>query len=308
MQKYKLFPEAQNFLYFCSVKHMDIMKRNAFYALLLSLLALGCQQKETSKDFAFDTHQGRRCFVVLGSNELAPDNSVVGLENSYNLAWPKTGMLTPEAERELIVRCFGDSLSTTFDEAAEHLLYLTWGYDEGDAEIQLLELKTDSIADTLQYTYGHLESTCEVSGNLATFVIEDEIYRVGAAHGMYSVQYVNVDVNKGTILHLYDLMDTTRLGEAILKAVNTLDVNEEVRGCLFEEFVAEGCLPVPQDFLIDSARSTITMVYQLYEVAPYVCGIQSVEVPVEWLAAQIQMTPYAKEFLVLSKAEEARGQ
>ena len=93
------------------------MKRNAFYALLLSLLALGCQQKETSKDFAFDTHQGRRCFVVLGSNEWAPDNSVVGLENSYNLAWPKTGMLTPEAERELIVRCFGDSLSTTFDEA-----------------------------------------------------------------------------------------------------------------------------------------------------------------------------------------------
>lgn len=279
------------------------MKKFAFYALAMSLLSVACQQRETSKEFAVNTLQDKRCFVVIGNEPFQPAGNVIGLENRYSVAWPEAGMLTPEAERELLIRTFGDSTATTFDEAAEHLLYLTWGYEEGDAEIQLLELKTDSIADTLQYTYGHLESSCTVNGNLATFAIRDDIFVVGAAHGTYMSQYVNVDVKKGTIVHIEDLMDTTRLGEAIRLAVSDLDVNEEVRGCLFDEFAEADRLPVPVDYLVDSTFSTITVVYQLYEVAPYACGIQSVVLPVYWLAKHVPFTAYGKELFDLKEAE-----
>jgi len=241
--------------------------------------------------------------VVLGNEPFSPAGNVIGLENSYTLAWPEEGVLTPEAERELLIRCFGDSLSTTFSEAADRLLYLTWGYEDEGMEIQLLELKTDSIADTLQYTYGHLESTCEVNGRVATFIIKDEISVVGAAHGTYSAQYVNVDTEKGSIIHIGDLMDTTHLGEAIRLAVSDLDVNEEVRGCLFDEFAEADRLPVPMDYLIDSTFSTITVVYQLYEVAPYACGIQSVVLPAYWLAKHVPFTALGKELFDLTKAE-----
>lgn len=282
---------------------MKNMKKMSFYILAASLLAVACQQKETAKEFAVEQLQGKRCFVVIGNEPFYPAGNVIGLENSYNVAWPKAGQLTPEAERELLVRTFGDSTSTTFDEAAERLLYLTWGYEEGDAEIQLLELKTDSIADTLQYTYGHLESSCEVNGKVATFTIKDEIFVVGAAHGMYSAQYVNIDTEKGSVIHIEDLMDTTRLGEAIRLAVSELDVNEVVRGCLFDEFAEADRLPVPVDYLIDSTFSTITVVYPLYSVAPYACGIQSVVLPSYWLAKHIPFTPYGKELFDLTKAE-----
>ena len=279
------------------------MKKFAFYALAMSLLSVACQQRETSKEFAVNTLQDKRCFVVIGNEPFQPAGNVIGLENRYSVAWPEAGMLTPEAERELLIRTFGDSTATTFDEAAEHLLYLTWGYEEGDAEIQLLELKTDSIADTLQYTYGHLESSCTVNGDLATFAIRDDIFVVGAAHGTYMSQYVNVDVKKGTVVHIEDLMDTAHLGEAIRLAVSDLDVNEEVRGCLFDEFAEADRLPVPVDYLVDSTFSTITVVYQLYEVAPYACGIQSVVLPVYWLAKHVPFTAYGKELFDLKEAE-----
>ncbi len=279
------------------------MKKILFYSLTMSLLASACQPKEAAKDFATGNLQDKRCFVVIGNEPFSPAGNVIGLENSYNLAWPEAGMLTPEAERELLIRTFGDSTATSFAEAAERLLYLTWGYEEGDAEIQLLELKTDSIADTLQYTYGHLESSCTVNGNLATFLIKDDIFVVGAAHGTYSAQYVNVDVKKGSIVHIEDLMDTTRLGEAIRLAVSDLDVNEDVRGCLFDEFAEADRLPVPVDYLVDSTFSTITVVYQLYEVAPYACGIQSVVLPVYWLAKHVPFTQCGKELFDLTDAK-----
>lgn len=279
------------------------MKKIVNYALAASLLFVACQQKESQREFAVKQLQDRRCFVVLGNEPFSPAGNVIGLENSYTLAWPEEGVLTPEAERELLIRCFGDSLSTTFSEAADRLLYLTWGYEDEGMEIQLLELKTDSIADTLQYTYGHLESTCEVNGRVATFIIKDEISVVGAAHGTYSAQYVNVDTEKGSIIHIGDLMDTTHLGEAIRLAVSDLDVNEEVRGCLFDEFDEADRLPVPMDYLIDSTFSTITVVYQLYEVAPYACGIQSVVLPAYWLAKHVPFTALGKELFDLTKAE-----
>ena len=283
------------------------MKKYVFYALTTSILAVACQQKEPSKEFAVDTLQDKRCFVVIGNEPFYPAGNVIGLENSYNVAWPKAGLLTPEAERELLIRTFGDSTSTTFDEAAEHLLYLTWEYEEGGAEIQLLELKNDSIADTLQYTYGHLESTCDVNGNLATFCIKDEISVVGAAHGTYTAQYVNVDIAKGSIIHIEDLMDTTHLGKAIRTAVNEMEMNAEVRNCLFDEFAEANSLPVPVDYLIDSSFSTITFVYPLYDIAPYACGIQSVVVPVNWLASHVNLTPYGKEFFSNNAIADARS-
>lgn len=279
------------------------MKKIALYALAISLLVIACQQKETQKEFAVQQLKDKRCFVVIGQEPFYPAGNIIGLENSYNLAWPEAGMLTPEAERELLIRTFGDSTATTFEEAAERLLYLTWGYETDDDEIQLLELKNDSIADTLQYTYSHLESTCSINGNLATFCIKDDVFAVGAAHGTYSAQYVTIDIEQGTIVHIEDLMDTSLLGEAIRLAVNDLDINEEVRECLFEDYAEADRLYVPADYLIDSTLSTITIVYPLYGIAPYACGIQSVILPVYWLAKHVPFTPYAKELFDLNKAE-----
>ncbi|MBQ3948886.1 MAG: DUF3298 domain-containing protein, partial [Bacteroidales bacterium] len=142
------------------------------------------------------------------------------------------------------------------------------------------------------YSYFTIESKCEQQGDIATFIIWRETYSVGAAHGLYSCEYVNVDVNSGNIIHLNDLVDTSLLGPVIARAVEDLTVNSDVQKALFD--VNPERLPIPADFTIDSTRSTITLVYQVYEIASYADGIQEIVLPIFWLSKHIPLTPYAK--------------
>ena len=222
-----------------------------------------------------------------------PDIDKLGLRNSYTLVWPDKGVLTPEAEQELLLRYFGDSTATSFEQAADRWLNTSWLYEEDMPSLK--KLTVDSIPDGMPYNYGELRSEYSANGNIGTFSIFEECSAYLAAHGMYFAQYLNIDLDTRQVIHLNDLVDTAQLGEVIVRAVEDLTVNKEVLDCLFDDYQQTGRLPVPQDFFIDSTRSTITLVYQLYEIAPYACGIQNIVLPIFWLSKHIPLTPYAKE-------------
>ena len=82
------------------------------------------------------------------------------------------------------------------------------------------------------------------------------------------------------------------MGPVIARAVEDLTVNSDVQKALFD--VNPERLPVTADFTIDSTRSTITLVYQVYEIASYADGIQEIVLPIFWLSKHIPLTPYAK--------------
>ena len=230
--------------------------------------------------------------ILTADDEYWPDGDTLGVKNSYSLAWPDKGVLTAEAEHELLLCYFGDSTATTFAEAADRWLNNSWMYEDDQPGLH------KKIVDTLPmlpYNYSDLKSEYSAFGDIGTFSIFQEINAYHAAHGIYYAQYVNIDLNTRQVIHLNDLVDTALLGEIIVRAVEDLTVNKDVLDCLFDDYKQTGRLPVPQDFLIDSTRSTITLVYQLYEIAPYACGIQSIVLPIFWLSKHIPLTPYAKE-------------
>jgi len=269
------------------------MRRKIIYLIPTALLLIvsGCSHSE--KEFVTTLREDSRQMTLTSEEDYWPGGNTIGVDNCYSLVWPTEGMLTPEAEQELLLRCFGDSNATTFEQAADRWLNNTWMYEEDLKHIQ--KQVVDSLPDTMLYSYAKLESEYTADHELGTFIIKDEVSNVGAAHGIYSAQYVNIDLNTRQVIHLSDLVDTTTLGEVIVRAVEDLVVNKEVLDCLFDDYQRTGRLPVPQDFLIDSTRSTITLVYQLYEIAPYACGIQSIVLPIFWLSKHIPLTPYAKE-------------
>ena len=91
------------------------------------------------------------------------------------------------------------------------------------------------------------------------------------------------------------MTDTALLCEAIARAIQDLDVNKDIRECLYEEFGDAERMPNNFNFLIDSARNGIIVEYGLYEIAPYACGIQSVYLPIFWLSKHVPLTAYAKK-------------
>ncbi len=268
------------------------MKRTTI-ALIFGTMLLtvsGCRHGE--REFVVTTQEGIRHMTLTSDEECWPGGGTIGVENCYSLVWPAKGMLTPEAEHELLLRCFGDSTATTFEQAADRWLNNTWMYEDDFNCIQ--KEVVDSLPD-LMYNYAKLESEYTADREIGSFHIWGETFNVGAAHGMYFSQNVNIDLNTRQIIHLSDLVDTATLGEVIVRAVEDLTVNKDVLDCLFDDYQQTGRLPVPQDFFIDSTRSTITLVYQLYEIAPYACGIQSIVLPIFWLSKHTPLTPYAKE-------------
>jgi len=260
------------------------MKQRFFFALLLTTLLLtGCH-----RDMAFTTRSlnGTQCYLI---ND---DDYPFGEKLSYNLVWPTDGQLTPEAEQELLSLCFGDKHpGATVDESAKWWLETSIFSDD----YRLQRTKVDSIDESGEFSYCHLETFFTQDSNLVTFYVKTESYGAGAAHGLYSAESRTIDLSSGNIIHLADLTDTALLGSAIAHAVQDLDVNREVYDCLFDEWRDAERMPVPHDFFIDSTRSTIVVSYPLYEITPYCCGIPSVVLPIYWLSKHVPLSPYAKQ-------------
>lgn len=274
------------------------MKRLSLCLMIAALLLAGCKHEtkelteEPSSQFTTHTISGEQYYMVTFDKEKAPWGIDFGSKASFMLTWPDKGMVSAEAEHELMLLCFMDSNATNFDEAAQKWLATPFSYeDEMDCERKPVR----ELDDTCDYSYMHLESSCTDDSALAVFTIKTESFVFGAAHGMYSVDYLTIDKATGDAIHLTDLVaDTNLLCEAIAHAIYDLDVNKETKECLFDEYRDVERMPMPGNFVIDSARNNITVVYALYELTPYACGIQSVVLPIFWLSKHVPLTPYAK--------------
>lgn len=269
------------------------MKKIVSLTLMLAVLVLaGCEKK--NGPFKTTQMDGRHCFMVKTSDPYLPEElNPYGVENSYSLVWPDKGMMTKEAERELILQVFGDSTSQTVQEAAECWLRNPWVFEDGIKALSSTDV--DSVSHLETYTYAQLKNSVEENANLVTFINTNETFLAGAAHGMYLVQYLTYDRKAKRVVHLNDLVDTAKLGEVIVRAIEDLTVNKDVYDCLYDEYKKGEKIIVPDNFFIDSTRSTITVVFQQYDITPYACGLQSVVLPIYWLSKHQELTPYAKE-------------
>jgi hypothetical protein len=238
--------------------------------------------------------EGKHCMMVKTDDPYLPEElNPYGVENSYSLVWPQEGMMAQEAEKELIRQVFADSTATNVKEASEKWLKNIWLY--GDDVKALSTKPLDNVDNLEQHTYAHLANSCRENGELVTFTNTTETFLAGAAHGLFIVEYLTYDRKKRQVLHLHDLVDTTRLGEVVLRAVEDLTVNKDVCDCMFDEYKSGQPIIVPDNFFIDSTRSTINIVFQQYDITPYACGLQTVVMPIYWLSKHRDLTPYAKK-------------
>ncbi len=262
-----------------------------FFALMLVMWLSACQHT-ADNNRPTQLFQDSRSILLTSEKQLWPEGDTLGVDNRYSLFWPADGLLSPEDEREIILRVFGDSTATNFQQAADKWLNNSWIYEDG---LPILQKRlVDTLPVGIHYNYAKIESDVVADSNLLTFVFNQEGLVAFAAHGLYATHYITVDLDTRRIVHLNDLVDTSRLGEVIVRAVQDLVTNKATFDNLFGEYQHAATLPIPTDFYIDSTRSTINLVYQLYEISPYCNGIQTVVLPIFWLSKHIPITPYAK--------------
>lgn len=259
------------------------MKKLTFCLALCLMLLASC--RHDNKEFKTHTLSGEKCWLQIFDEPYVFGLDTIGVKVTYTLQWPDKGVISPAAERELMFLCFGDSNKVNVESAIQGWIV------EDVNDLQPVE----SINEEPGYSYLDIKGTCQKDSTLATFIIQTEGFPLGAAHGMHSTDFLTVDLETGNAIHLVDLVtDTNLLCEAIAHAVQDLEVNKDVRECLFDEFRDVERMPVPHNFTIDSARNGIIVYYGLYEIACYACGIQEVVLPIFWLSKYVPLTPYAK--------------
>ncbi|MBO4581659.1 MAG: hypothetical protein J5701_05155 [Bacteroidales bacterium] len=263
--------------------------------LILLLITSSCKQKHTN--FSTRSVNDKRCLELypLDTRPLIEDNRIQ-VENAYSIVFPEKGCLPHELEHELIQLIFSNTTANTIEEAAEQFLNHTGleGYDELTDKSRKIK-RIDSITVT-SYNYTRITGTCDRDDNLVTFSVYTEMYMAGAPHGYHITDMLTIDLNTRRIIHLEDLIDTTRLGEVLIRALEDVAVNREegyTTDCLNGEYKEK--LPMPDCFFIDSSRSVITAIYNIYSVQPYYCDMLFVKMPVFWLSKHIPLTPYAKQ-------------
>lgn len=251
------------------------------------MLLAGC--KHEPKEFTTHTLSGDRCYLQIFDEPFIMDLDTIGTKMTYSVAWPDEGMVSPSAMRELQYLYFDDSTSADVETALIGWLANPFYEDESNSQ------KVKSIDEERPYSYYSLEGSCTQDSALAVFAAKTELYSVGAAHGLYTVRYLTIDKETRNVVHLTDLVtDTNLLCEAIAHAIQELEVNKETYECLFDEFKEVDRMPMPANFLVDSARNGISVFYGLYEITPYSCGIQEITLPIFWLSKHVPLTPYAK--------------
>lgn len=270
------------------------MKKLTLCLAMVVVLLVSC--KHEPKEFGTYSVSGERCYLQIFDEPFFGDIDTVGTKITYSIVWPEEGTMSMAAVRELQYLYFSDSTVNNIADAPDYWLDPNgidgWFFYPDEAPTIL---PVDSIDEKQGYSYIILESTCAWDSNLAVFTICQESYPFGAAHGLHSTNYLTVDLETGNAIHLTDLVvDTNLLCEAVAHAIQDLEVNKEVRECLFDEFIDVECMPLPRNFTIDSARNSITVYYGLYEITPYCCGIQGVILPIFWLSKHVGLTPYAK--------------
>ena len=263
--------------------------KHLFFALTATMMLAACCHKTTDSQLFQTTHMEGKQFLMHEAME--PDESTMYVENTFSIVWPAEGQMSDDDCHTLLTTFFGDSTATDLTEASQRWLNNMWVWDQPE----LKGLPVNAIPDTIEYTYMHMDASCRQDSNLVTFLVKSESYSAGAAHGLYSAQYLTYDLQTRRFIHLADLMDTTLLGEALAHAVQDLDVNADVRNCLYDEYTLSDRLPLPESFVIDSTRSTVTAMYSLYDITPYACGIPAVVLPIYWLSKHTPLTPYARQ-------------
>ena len=273
------------------------LRRCGLLAVAGALLMAGCGQMNQAKPISTVSIKGQQC---LKFPVVEDEDGPMYMSNNYELTWPAQGAVGKEVELEMIRVCFGDSTATTFDQALTKWRMGWHLWFDANAEGEPI----DSSAMAEPWGNIDLRSYLEQSGRLATFTVASDVFHTKAAHGVHDVAYLMVDRDKDKVVHLADLMDTTHLAAAIYKAVSELDTNSSVKDCINEEYLDGNPLPLSQNFFIDSARHSIVIVYELYRIAPYPAGIQSVVLPIDWLAKEVVLTPYAKNLFGISDSQE----
>lgn len=245
-------------------------------ACLLGLSLFSCQgsqNKELPADI-FDTIR-----IEKGVNPLteAGDSVVTTSYVHFLLPYVKSDVKKPWADslNQFIASvAFGKELNDT------SLVQFAQYQAEGIGTQTLAEAQAKE--EGFFYTYLYVD---QLEGSLLTATTQLLVYRftrdyyTGGAHGYNYAKFINIDIEKGKVLSLNDLLIENYhkdLTDALKKQFEQDLEKDKAEGTYYDWWNVDGIAP-SEDFYITS--DGIVFYYAPYEIGPYAAGDREIKVP-----------------------------
>ena len=130
--------------------------------------------------------------------------------------------------------------------------------------------------NTLSISYA--SSTPSGFGNIVSFTISQELYSAPAAHPEHQVDSFSYDLNSGRQIYLSDLFNGDYLKAISAYASSTLKVS--LGDYANTDMISQGTLPTADNFKVFIIKNDgLHIIFNEYQVAPYVVGEPEVVVP-----------------------------
>jgi hypothetical protein len=204
--------------------------------------------------------------AILGDDPMqvaAFNNAVQGRVEEWLKAYSPELLGTPEADPGWYV-----DVNYQVTSAADWVLAMPFAISS--------KMMTEQPASVVLFNGGH---------ELLSILFEDEAY-LGGAHPGTFYSSLTYDATGGQTLTLADLFEPGADYLGLLSALSTTELQK--RPGLTAEAIAQGASPQAENYTVwEVTPQGLLIVFQEYQVGPYAAGAQSVIIPYEVLAEQL---------------------
>ena len=262
--------------------------------MIAAMSMMGCStEKMPEKGLCLEHASINRYYNIEIEDSLKMlEDEEYSLHNTAEVIWPASidGEVPADLQREIMKTAFGDSVSTTLDEALERFVKSGYALEEGG-------IKTIADTDSAHANAGEIMQSVSVEMAYAgarTYVFNIFMQQsfAGAAHGIYSQWYVTYDRTDKKVISADMLFTDKEKLRTLLENQRRADL--KAQGADYDDYMLEE-FPISESFKIES--SCITFVYQPYDIASYAEGIQTVTLSYYDMNQAGLLTPYAKELM-----------
>lgn len=110
-------------------------------------------------------------------------------------------------------------------------------------------------------------------------------YISGSAHGLGVISSLNYNLKENKPMALADLFRKDSSYLSFLSEKSRTILKDKMQEYYTEEFVISGTEPVAENYAVyNFGKDKLTLIFNVYQVAPYVAGPQSVDIPYEEMA------------------------
>lgn len=277
------------------MKNCRIYIGAASLALIFASALSSCKDESSAakeSDVSFDLLKSQVAYTLDGSASAFASDSDLSFGSEVNM------LLPVKAYGNDITGLRDSILKLAFDTVGQDYPALIAAYEERTVAdvgfpFTVIQNENDPSSAFLATLDGY---TC-VNGNVTTMTPEIMSYQLvlseyplRAAHGDYTIRYINYDMNAGKVFSLTDIFTPEGI-EALPKILR--ERARTVVSVIGPTSLSE--LPAANNFFINN-KGDIVFAYQPYEIASYAQGAVQVKVA-PYLVSQY-LTPYGKDLLL----------